>query len=163
MNQRSRTFVNILYVLFILAALSLASGLEKSQRCVVAISEALTYLSFAGSRKSSFIDKVCTNELRTFSLYAAARMYCNSVEIDDGLRLLDGECEKEGLVRIPYSSVEPVLSDEYIANLRVLEFREVDKGLELLDPVLISKDYFWRAYRTNVRASDSCCDVTSPY
>lgn len=151
MNQRM--FPNVLCALSILTTQSLALNLEKSQRCVVAISEALTHLSFAGSHNSSFIINVCMNELRTFSLYAAASVYCDSIDIENGLHLLDEECEKEGLSRIPYSSVEPLLSDEYIAGLRLLEFREVNKGVKLTDPVLISKDYFWRAYRTNVRTA----------
>lgn len=142
---------------------SSALDLVKSARCIVTISEALVYLSFAGSRNSSFLDKICTNELRTFSLYAAAKVYCNPTEIDDGLLFLDNECENKGLARIPYSTIEPVLTDEYIANLRVVEFREVDKGVEQTDPILISGDFFWRAYRTNVSVPRSRFPMISPY
>jgi hypothetical protein len=123
----------------------------QSERCIVSISEALSYLRFRGTHNTSFLVDACTNRLRTYSEYAAAKVYCTETEIRHGLLLLDRDCSKAGLERQPYESVAPILTDGYIRSLRVLEFREVSKGVELTEPILISRNYFWRAYRTNAR------------
>lgn len=137
-------------LLFVSAGLTAAADISESARCIISIAEALSRLRFIGPSNSTFIIDACTNKLRTYSLYAAAKLYCSLSEIEDGSRVLDGECEKEGLERTPYNDIEPELSEEFIAGLRVVEFGEVNKEIRLSEPVLISHDYFWRAFRTNV-------------
>nr|KMM71584.1 metalloreductase [Coccidioides posadasii RMSCC 3488] len=131
------------------AGVSLAADIPESARCVISVAEALSHIRFAGSLNSTYTGYICTNRLHTYSLYAAIKLYCSLSNIEPGLHVLDGDCEKEGFKRIPYKDVEPQLSDEYLASLRVVEFGEVAKRIRLPEPVLISGNYFWRAFRTN--------------
>lgn len=140
----------LFFFIFGSAGLVAAVDVSESARCMVSIAEALSRLRFTGPPNSTYLTDVCTNKVYTYSLYAAGKCYCSMSEILDGLHVLDRDCEKGGLKRIPYGDIEPDLSDEFIANLRVVEFGEVNKGTPLLEPVLISHDYFGRAFRTNV-------------
>ncbi|KAI1923069.1 hypothetical protein LOZ52_001223 [Ophidiomyces ophidiicola] len=124
-------------------------GIPESARCIISIGEALSRLRFLNPSHSSYTAYVCTNRLYVYSMYAASKTYCTASEIYDGLRVIDRDCEQEGLTRIPYEDVEPELSDEYLAGLKRVEYGEFNKGTELPEPVLISKDYFQRAFRTN--------------
>lgn len=123
------------------------------ERCVEAIFEAYSHLSFTGSHCQSFLADSCTNTLRTWSIYAAVKVYCSPQEVAPGLKHIDEPCRGE-LARTPYAEIEPQLTDEFISGLRVVESLEVPKAVELNASVLISKAYFGASFRTNV-----CCTL----
>ncbi|KAG5299756.1 ferric-chelate reductase [Histoplasma capsulatum G186AR] len=126
----------------------LASDIE-STRCILSIAEAVSRLSFTGSLSTPQKSDACTNKLRTYSIYAAATLYCSSTEIEDGLEVLDDDCRKDGLQRIPYDTVQPELTERYLSSLRVVEYGEVSRSVELDEVVVVSRDWYWRVVRTN--------------
>lgn len=130
-----------------------ADEVSDEERCVEAIFEAYLHLSFTGSHSQSFLTDSCTNILRTWSMYAAVKVYCPPREINPGLKHIDEPCQGE-LARTPYAEIEPELTDESIGRLRVVEYLEVPKALELNTSVLISRAYFEASVRTNV-----CCTL----
>ncbi|PGH17682.1 hypothetical protein AJ79_01044 [Helicocarpus griseus UAMH5409] len=135
-------------LLLLAAGFSVASNIE-STRCILSISEAVSHLSFTGSLSTPRQVDACTNKLRTYSLYAAATLYCSSAEIAEGLQILDSDCHKQGLQRIPYDVVRPELTWDYLRELRVVEYGEVPKKVELDEVVVVSRDWYWRVVRTN--------------
>lgn len=134
----------------------LASDIE-STRCILSIAEAVSRLSFTGSLSTPQKSDACTNKLRTYSIYAAATLYCSSTEIEDGLEVLDDDCRKDGLQRIPYDTVQPELTERYLSSLRVVEYGEVSRSVELDEVVVVSRDWYWRVVRTNVSRSSFRC------
>ncbi|KAL2390471.1 hypothetical protein RJ035_001233 [Blastomyces gilchristii] len=134
-------------LIFLASGFSLASEIE-STRCILSIAEAVSRLSFTGSLSTPRQIDTCTNRLRTYSIYAAATLYCSSTEIRDGLKVLDYDCEKDGLYRIPYETVRPELTERYLRGLRVVEYGEVS-SVELDEVVVVSYDWYERVVRTN--------------
>ncbi|KAK2745287.1 hypothetical protein FQN57_003982 [Myotisia sp. PD_48] len=136
---------------------ALAKTSENSARCLVSISEALSYLSFQDiisddnhTRPAGLsLESSCTNQLRIHSLYAAAKSYCSPAELEAGEEFLRADCAGAGFELVPYKDVEPELTDDYISKLRVVEFNGFQRGVLLDAPVLISQQYFWRSYMTN--------------
>ncbi|OAX80171.1 hypothetical protein ACJ72_05505 [Emergomyces africanus] len=141
-----RLFIPLLILLT--SSFALASDIE-STRCILSITEALSRLSFTGSLSTPREIDTCTNKLRTYSIYAAATLYCSSTEIRDGLQVLDDDCEKDGLQRISYDAVRPELTEGYLSRLRVIEYGEVSRGVELDEVVVVSQDWYQRVLRTN--------------
>ncbi|KAK2798400.1 hypothetical protein FQN50_008840 [Emmonsiellopsis sp. PD_5] len=136
--------------LLLIPGLSSASSPNlESARCVLSIVEAVSRLSFTGSLSTPYLVDSCTNKLRTYSIYASAKLYCTPSEIEDGLLILDRDCEKEGLERIPYGIIEPSLTEKYLRGLRVVEYKELSRGVELDEVVVVSRDWWWRVLRTN--------------
>ncbi|EER42876.1 FRE family ferric-chelate reductase [Histoplasma capsulatum var. duboisii H88] len=135
-------------LILLVPSFSLASDIE-STRCILSIAEAVSRLSFTGSLSTPQKSDACTNKLRTYSIYAAATLYCSSTEIEDGLEALDDDCRKDGLQRIPYDTVQPELTERYLSSLRVVEYGEVSRGVELDEVVVVSRDWYWRVVRTN--------------
>ncbi|PGH33087.1 hypothetical protein GX50_04069 [[Emmonsia] crescens] len=136
------------FLVLLAPSFSLASDIE-STRCILSISEAISLLPFTGSLSTPREIDACTNKLRTYSIYAAATLYCSSTEIRDGLQILDDDCEKDGLQRIPYDAVQPELTERYLRGLRVVEYGEISRGVELDEVVLVSRDWYWRVLKTN--------------
>jgi hypothetical protein len=127
-----------------------ADEVSNEERCVEAIFEAYTHLSFTGSHSQPFLVNSCLNPLRTWSIYASVKVRCGPLEIDPGLRHINESCRKGGLSRTPYADIAPSLTEEYIRSLRVVDYEEVPKAVELDAPVLISRAYYDAAFRTNV-------------
>ncbi|KAJ9366216.1 hypothetical protein DTO282E5_9105 [Paecilomyces variotii] len=125
-----------------------ADEATNQERCVESIFEAYSRLSFNGSHSQPWLVNSCKNALRTRSIYAAAKVYCSPSEIQAGIAHINEPCQGD-LARTPYSEIEPELTDEYIRGLRVVEYQEVSKAVELDSPVLISRAYFEAAFRTN--------------
>lgn len=139
-----------------------ADEATNQERCVESIFEAYSRLSFNGSHSQPWLVNSCKNALRTRSIYAAAKVYCSPSEIQAGIAHINEPCQGD-LARTPYSEIEPELTDEYIRGLRVVEYKEVSKAVELDSPVLISRAYFEAAFRTNVSTVIfrwECCDLT---
>lgn len=137
------------YLPFLLAFLygtlpAVAYEVTESEACVEAINSAVTLLSFSSSDSTP---DHCTNLLRTYSIYAAVKLYCLEWEIEPGLKHINENCEN----RPPYEEIEPDLTDSYLQTLRVVEFGEVPADEELETVVLISRTYFDTYYRTIVR------------
>lgn len=134
------------FLLALLYGTSSASANEvgKSQLCAESVSSAIALLSFSSNHSTP---DPCTNRLRTYSIYAAVKLYCLELEIEPGLDRVNKNCEN----RPRYSEIEPNLTDSYVRDLRVVDFREVPEDKELDTVVLISKTYFDTYYRTIVR------------
>lgn len=129
-----------------------AKDVEDSQVCAESIGSAISLLSFSSNHSTP---DACTNRLRTFSIYAAVKLYCLEPEIKPGLERINKNCEN----RSSYAEIEPDLTDSYLRGLRVVDFQEVPVDEELEAVVLISRTYFDTYYRTIVR--DISCSFLS--
>jgi hypothetical protein len=125
----------------------LAEEVKESQVCAESITSALALLSFSSSDTTP---NACTNLFRTYSIYAAIKLYCPEPEIKPGIEQINKHCTGEQS-RLPYAEIEPDLTDSYLRLLRVVDFQEVPADEELEEPVLISKTYFDTYYKTIVR------------
>ncbi|KAL1966474.1 hypothetical protein VTN77DRAFT_4396 [Rasamsonia byssochlamydoides] len=125
-----------------------ADEVSDEERCVEAIFEAYTHLSFTGSHSQPFLVDSCLNPLRTWSIYASVKVFCVPDEIQPGLRHINEPCQGE-MSRTPYADIAPALTEDYIRSLRVVDYAEVPKDVELDTPVLISRAYYEAAFRTN--------------
>lgn len=136
-----------------------ADEVSDEERCVEAIFEAYTHLSFTGSHSQPFLVDSCLNPLRTWSIYASVKVFCASSEIQPGLRHINKPCQGE-LSRTPYADIAPALTEDYIRSLRVVDYAEVPKAVELDTPVLISRAYYEASFRTNVSQTTSLSNRT---
>ncbi|KKA22462.1 Ferric-chelate reductase [Rasamsonia emersonii CBS 393.64] len=134
-----------------------ADEVSDEERCVEAIFEAYTHLSFTGSHSQPFLVDSCLNPLRTWSIYASVKVFCAPSEIHPGLRHINKPCQGE-LSRTPYADIAPALTEDYIRSLRVVDYAEVPKAVELDTPVLISRAYYEASFRTNNEPHHSCGD-----
>lgn len=128
-------------------------AIPRNELCVTAIDTAYGYITFAGLANKNWQEYRCQNTLRVLSLYAASERYCDLSEKGPGFAQLQAQCRASGLDLIPRETFAANLTDHAISRMRVMEFRELPKK-ELVDtPVLISKLYFDRVFRTIVRLS----------
>ncbi|RVX68247.1 hypothetical protein B0A52_07250 [Exophiala mesophila] len=136
-----------------LLALGLFSSLVLGQDfgCMSGIRTALAPFYFSGGQVFDYYQNLCTNELRVTSIYAAAKVYCTEKEIEVGVSLLEDNCFTWGDVEaIPWSEIEPKLTDEYIASLPTLTFEDRAAGGVLSEPYLIDEDYYQLALRAAI-------------
>jgi ferric-chelate reductase len=122
-----------------------------AQSCMDGISTSIAQFTFAGGDPEDYYGTLCQLNLTTISLWAAARTYCTPQEIEAGTTLLGGYCTEYGKVELaPYSKVAPLLTDEYIAAMKVVTYDDVAKKSTLDQPVLLSSDFFEAGRRTVV-------------
>lgn len=84
-------------------------------------------------------------------MWAAAKLYCTQHEINTGEKMLGGYCEEYGLVTlVPYSEILPILTDEFIAGLPVVEFDDINETKIWDHSVLLSEAFYTAGMRTTV-------------
>lgn len=133
--------------------LSLAQG---QQACMQGIRQALSPWYFSGGLVFDYYQNLCANELRVTSIYASAKVHCTEEEIQVGAMVLGDNCLLWGGVdAIPYSEIEPTLTDEFIASLPILTYEDRDVELVLTEPHLIDEEYYRIALRASVSDGDA--------
>lgn len=134
-------------------ALGLLSSVVMGQQfgCMSGIRQALSPFYFAGGQVFDYYQNLCTNELRVTSIYAAAKVYCTEQEIEVGALTLQDNCLLWGGVEaIPYSEIEPKLTEEYIASLPTLTYEDREVEILLSEVYLIDEEYYRIALRAAV-------------
>ncbi|KIW82734.1 hypothetical protein Z517_01977 [Fonsecaea pedrosoi CBS 271.37] len=132
-----------------LALVGIAFGtVDKWTGCFQGVETAVDYLTFNLTNPTDYYGNLCTNKVYTISMYAAAKLYCSIREIQAGYDYFNQECQEygEGLTLVPYSDIEPLLTDEYMKSLTVADYNDYEKGTVFNGPVLITRSY-WKTAR----------------
>ncbi|KAF7169015.1 hypothetical protein CNMCM5623_001868 [Aspergillus felis] len=128
---------------------ALSQIIPPNERCVTAVYTAYDYISFSGHPNKGLWAPRCRNRLRVLSIYAASDVYCSDAERETGFALLEAQCrEYAGVNLIRREEFAVNLTDEAISRMRVVEFRELPKKGPVDTPILISKLYYSRVFRT---------------
>lgn len=128
---------------------ALSQIIPPNERCVTAVYTAYEYLSFSRQPNKGLWAPRCRNRLHVLSIYAASDLYCSDAEREAGFAQLDDQCRQyAGVDLIPRQEFAPNLTHEAISQMRVVEFGELPKKGPLDTPILISKSYYSRVFRT---------------
>ncbi|RMD42101.1 hypothetical protein DV735_g3031, partial [Chaetothyriales sp. CBS 134920] len=140
--------MRIFILLLALVGISAAAGPKKE--CMYSVTSALGYLTFSSAISQGYYESACTNRDVVISTWAGSKLYCTPEDIKQGEELLGGYCSKYGEVTlIPYSEIEPMLTDSFISSLPVVSYEDIEKGTLLEGPVLVSKEFHTTAMMTD--------------
>jgi hypothetical protein len=145
----------------LLALAGIAFGMvDKWTGCFQGVETAVNYLTFNVTDSTDYYGNLCTNKIYTISMYAAAKRYCSIREIQAGYDYFNQECQEYGggLTLVPYSQIEPLLTDAYMKSLTVADYSDYKKGTVFNQPVLIARSY-WKTARDTwvIRTLDAMC------
>ncbi|EXJ78504.1 hypothetical protein A1O1_08905 [Capronia coronata CBS 617.96] len=117
--------------------------------CVNGIRTDIAEFTFAGSQADDYWGNLCSNNISVHSIWAATKLYCTGREIEAGSKMLTDYCMEYGATKLaPYAEIFPVLTDDYIASLPVVEYFDIN-GTKIWDyPVLLSRDFYIAGMRT---------------
>lgn len=145
----------------------LGGGLSPSsndQICFYAIYTSFSSLTWpldAGhiSRRSTSTTQ-CTSTVEVTSLYASSKEYCTGDQFDAGLVFWEELCQSVKATLIDLNNVSTPVTEAYVEKLPV---SDPDTGSKsVTSPILLSRPYYERAYKTYVsRACDNgqiCAD-----
>lgn len=143
----------------LLALASIAFGAtDKWIGCFLGVETAVNYLTFNVTDPTDYYGNLCTTELYTISMYAAAKLYCRPREIQAGYDYFSPLCQEYGGVTlVPYSQIEPLLTDEYMKSLTIAGYNDYEEGTVFNKPVLITRSYWKIARDTTVRVLYAMC------
>ena len=120
--------------------------------CVDGIRTDLADFVFAGTNVSDYWGNICTNDLTVTSIWAAVKTYCTQKQIHDGEEMLSEYCMEYGFVTLtPYANVLPLLTDDFVASLQIVEYEDMDPTIVWNNSVLLSKQFFVAGEKTVVR------------
>jgi hypothetical protein len=120
--------------------------------CLSAIQTAVSKFKFPHE------ESACTGNHSVHSLWAAAKTYCSPEEIKAGSGYLLGHCHGGELV--PYSQIEPQLTQEYVQSLPVVGFENMEGKQVWHTPVLLSPELYTIALQSQVSPIDVLTWVT---
>lgn len=119
--------------------------------CLDGIRTSLGGLVFEGTDPEDYWVNICTNNLSVTSMWAAAKVYCTDHEVAEGEEMLAGYCTEYGLVTLtPYNDVLPILTNQFIKSLPIVEFEDVNSPVIWNHSVLLSEKLFAASKRTVV-------------
>ncbi|KAE8441763.1 hypothetical protein EG329_004321 [Mollisiaceae sp. DMI_Dod_QoI] len=117
--------------------------------CIDSIVSVVSDFTFAGADLDYYVT-ACTYNLSVYSMWSAAKLYCTPTEIEAGSALYSGYCVEYGAVElVPYSEIEPKLTDAYIESLQVVNFDDIDETAIWNNSILISKALYQTSRRTD--------------
>lgn len=138
-------------ILFLYLFLGVTIAINMETECMNGIYEGISEFIFSWSTPDDYYGNICTNKLGVRSLWAAAKRYCTSKEIEAGEKMLGGYCTKYGSVTlVPYSDVLPILTDKFINGLQVVEFPDINETKVWNDSVLLSPTLYQISRQTQV-------------
>ncbi|KFZ12368.1 hypothetical protein V502_07118 [Pseudogymnoascus sp. VKM F-4520 (FW-2644)] len=115
--------------------------------CVDGILTAVTLLTFADAL-SYYVD-ICAGTLTSLSVWAAAKKYCTPRGIEAGSRSLSNNCLQYGGMELTsYADTEGNLTDEYMKNLKVVEYEDIAEAKVWNETILISEPLLETSKRT---------------
>ena len=129
--------------------------------CIDGIRTSLAGIVFEGTDHDDYWVNICTNNLSVTSMWAAAKLYCTDHERADGEEMLAGYCTEYGFVTLtPYDDVLPILTDQFIKSLPIVEFEDVDLPVIWNNSVMLSEKLFEASKRTVVCSFKEMCNET---
>lgn len=153
--------MRFLQLLFIFVSLLSFSSCEvTSDVCVDAIRLYVATFIFEGSPPAAYWARICSNNHGVLSVWAAAKRYCTQDEIDAGNRFLSGICLAYGpFTLVSYQESLPLLTDEFIAALPVVDLLDVEAKNVWNTSVLISPSFYESGRKTAVCRVDIAVDT----
>ncbi|KAF2095576.1 ferric-chelate reductase [Rhizodiscina lignyota] len=143
--------MKLLTILLVLSGVAFGT-VDEYTGCLQGAQTAVNYLIFNVTDPTDYYGNLCTNKLYTISMYAAAKLYCTPREIQAGFDYFNPLCQEDGGVElVPYSKIEPLLTDGYIISLPVANYSDYINATVFNTPVLISRSYWEMARDTYVR------------
>ncbi|KAJ5156900.1 uncharacterized protein N7482_008000 [Penicillium canariense] len=124
---------------------SVQSVLSGSIECINGIQTAVATFKFTGEKGGAF---TCVGNHHVYSLWAAAKVYCTEDEIEAGSMYLAHICLPRKTPLVPYSTVDPHLTPDYIQSLPVVTFKDVEKKRNWNTSVLLSQELYEIAVRS---------------
>jgi ferric-chelate reductase len=140
-------------LIFTLVALccNILSTLAYKGECLDIINTPLYSFLFKDGDADDYWGNLCVHNLSVHSMWAAAKVYCSLDEIREGEEVIGDWCTEYGNVTLtPYDRVLPDLTNEYIASLRVVNYKDIDANKIWNNSVLISKSFFALSEKTTV-------------
>lgn len=125
--------------------------MPSNEYCLHAVSVSYNYITFSGEGYGTYYGPKCLNPLRTISTYASGKTFCTDKELSIGFETIRKECEDDGLEFLDWQQVVANVTDDDIAQMRVVEFDEVSEGSNVTDPVRLSNSFHERVGNTLVR------------
>ena len=128
----------------LLALSSLSSGaVDQYTGYLDGIQTAISYLTFDGADPEDYFGTACTNKLVVTSMWAAAKVYCTTKQIEAGFQEFAGYCSEYGSVElVPYTKVLPLLTNDYIKSLPVAQYSDVENATVFDTSVMISTSLY---------------------
>ncbi|KFY04042.1 hypothetical protein V490_00012 [Pseudogymnoascus sp. VKM F-3557] len=118
--------------------------------CVDGIRTAVTLFKFSDA--SSYYVDICAGNLTTLSIWAAAKTYCTPLDIEAGSRSFSVDClQYAGLELASYAETEGNFTDEYMKNLKIVEYEDIAKVKLWNETIIISKP-LWEASKRTISA-----------
>lgn len=110
-----------------------------------------------GHKGGSTTTGFCQAPVEVMSLYASAKVYCNKKALAGLQSYWQYLCEQDSLTLMDLSSAEANATDAYIASLPIIDPSVNSTTLTgtIESPVLLSRSYFNRAYKSYVSISPS--------
>lgn len=150
MGVRSNN-AGFLPLLLCLVVFSLPSAcINPNQYCGDGVQTAIGSFTFNGTEPDDYWGNVCTNELGTNSMAAAMKTYCTSSELGPSWQALEEYCTENALTLPSWADILPVLTDEFVQALQVVEFEDIDETKIWNHSVLLSRSLYKASYRTTV-------------
>lgn len=119
--------------------------------CLDGIRTAIAGITFDGTDPEDYWGNICTNNLSVTSMWASTKVYCTDRERVAGEDMLAGYCTEYGLVTLtPYADILPLLSDQYVNTLPLVEFDDIGAAVVWNHSVLLSKELYTASKRTVV-------------
>lgn len=136
------------FLCFLIKPSQSVGELSPATGCLDGIVTALGKFTFSPYHPSRA--SFCTNNLSMYSMWTAAKVYCTPAEIEAGYMEYGRECLLYRAHLVPYSEVEPKLTNTYIRSLPVVNFEDTKAFKVWNDSILISPSLYKAAKRTVV-------------
>ncbi|KAG2168769.1 hypothetical protein JADG_008508 [Aureobasidium aubasidani] len=112
------------------------------------LSVSYNYITFAGDGYGTYNGPKCLNPLRTISTYASGKTFCTEKEIQVGFDKIRKECNNEDLEFLNWQELVANVTEGDIAGMRVVEFDELPTGMNITEPVRLSRSFLDRVGNT---------------
>lgn len=138
-----------IFLLVLLGALLSYGVVGAETLCIDGITTAVTLFTFADA--SSYYVNLCAGSLTSLSVWAAAKAYCTPLEIEAGTRSLSVTCLQYGGMELTsYADTVGNLTDEFMKNLKVVEYEDIAEANLWNETILISESLLQSSERTVV-------------
>lgn len=150
------TILALLYGVGICVSTIKGTLMPSNEYCLHSVSVSYNYITFAGDGYGTYNGPKCLNPLRTISTYASGKTFCTEKEIQVGFDKIRKECNNEDLEFLDWQELVANVTEGDIAGMRVVEFDELPTGMNITEPVRLSRSFLDRVGNTLVRPSQSC-------
>ncbi|THY21177.1 putative FRE family ferric-chelate reductase [Aureobasidium pullulans] len=142
------TILALLYGVGICVSTIKGTLMPSNEYCLHSVSVSYNYITFAGDGYGTYNGPKCLNPLRTISTYASGKTFCTEKEIQVGFDKIRKECNNEDLEFLDWQELVANVTEGDIAGMRVVEFDELPTGMNITEPVRLSRSFLDRVGNT---------------